>query len=286
MPLDIEPIQVQSKFPLEKKPSLDPGEKEIYNDVFSLQNAFKILFLVLDNTFTKIQDYINGIVEGIPEAPIDGQIYGRKDADWEPVVSGGGGGGSGMAAFTMPPTTGWTLVNFGTGTQTNLADRVIFAPQLRAYGANRCAAQRALPAGTDWTIIAAISGILTIKQFMGIGLGVFDNTNRFEEISHQSAAARIELIVQRFSALNTYVSTPAIWGVTYPQISWFRIQSTATTLSFSISLDGVTWWIVYSEARTAWLTATKVGLTLSPENVGTPNSPVVASLLSWTETTP
>lgn len=88
MPIDIKPVQVQSKFPLEKKPSLDPSEKEIYNDVFSLQNAFKILFLVLDNTFTKIQDYVNGAPT---EAPINGVTYGRKDAAWVAVTAGGGG---------------------------------------------------------------------------------------------------------------------------------------------------------------------------------------------------
>jgi hypothetical protein len=97
MPLEIEPIQVQSKFPLEKKPSLDPAEKEIYSDVFSLQNAFKILFLVLDRTFTQIADYVNTIATGIPEAPIDGQQYARKDAGWVVVTGGGGGGG-----YTMP----------------------------------------------------------------------------------------------------------------------------------------------------------------------------------------
>jgi hypothetical protein len=90
MPINIDPIQVQSNFPVEKKPSLDPEQKAIYNDVFSLQNAFRILFLVLDNTFTKIQDHINGLVEGIPEAPIDGQLYGRKDAAWEVAAAGAG----------------------------------------------------------------------------------------------------------------------------------------------------------------------------------------------------
>lgn len=87
MPLNIEPIQVQSKFPVEKKPSLDPAQKQIYTDVFSLQNAFRILFKVLDNTFEKIQDYINA---GIGEAPIDGQIYGRKNAAWEAIAATGG----------------------------------------------------------------------------------------------------------------------------------------------------------------------------------------------------
>jgi hypothetical protein len=59
MAIVIQPIKVQSKFPVENKPSLDPKQKEIYNDVFALQNAFKILFIVLDNTFKLIQDEVN-----------------------------------------------------------------------------------------------------------------------------------------------------------------------------------------------------------------------------------
>jgi hypothetical protein len=84
MAILIEPIQVQSQFPLEKKPSLDPAEKEIYSDVFSLQNSFKILFLVLDNTFQQIEDAVNTGLSGsgIPEAPMDGQTYGRKNGTW------------------------------------------------------------------------------------------------------------------------------------------------------------------------------------------------------------
>lgn len=91
MPLEIDPIEQQSNFPIEKKPSLDPSEVRTYADVFSLQNGFRILFRVLDNTFDAIADYVNAIPAGIPEAPEDGQTYGRKDADWVPVTGGGGG---------------------------------------------------------------------------------------------------------------------------------------------------------------------------------------------------
>lgn len=103
MPLTIDPIQEQSKFPVEKKPSLDPNEKAIYSDVFSLQNAFRILFLVLDNTFKKIQDYINTSGTGVPEAPVDGTVYGRKDAAWTAVS------GSSPASSTVVFTSNTAL---------------------------------------------------------------------------------------------------------------------------------------------------------------------------------
>lgn len=88
MAIIIKSITDQSKFPIEKKPSLDPQEKAIYSDVFSLQNAFRILFGVLDNTFKQIQDAVNtGLTgSGIPEAPMDGKLYGRKNGTWIEII--------------------------------------------------------------------------------------------------------------------------------------------------------------------------------------------------------
>jgi len=91
MPIVIPKIEDQSKFPIEKKPSLDPNQKEVYSDVFSLQNAFRILFHVLNNMFGAIQDYINTNL--LEDAPADGTTYGRKDHAWVPTGGGGGGGG-------------------------------------------------------------------------------------------------------------------------------------------------------------------------------------------------
>ena len=38
-------------------------------------------------------DSVGGGSGGLPEAPIDGKIYGRKDAKWEEVTGGGGSSG-------------------------------------------------------------------------------------------------------------------------------------------------------------------------------------------------
>ena len=87
MPLIVKPIQDTSKFPLEKKPSLDPNQRAIYTDVFSLQNCFRILFNVLDNFFLELMDYINNTSVG-DDAPSDGQTYGRRNKAWVVVSAG------------------------------------------------------------------------------------------------------------------------------------------------------------------------------------------------------
>ena len=38
-------------------------------------------------------DSVGGGSGGLPDAPLDGKLYGRKDAKWEEVISSGGGSG-------------------------------------------------------------------------------------------------------------------------------------------------------------------------------------------------
>lgn len=45
----------------------------------------------LQPAVTKIENYAGSLDSIIPEAPIDGKIYGRKDAGWTEVSGGGGG---------------------------------------------------------------------------------------------------------------------------------------------------------------------------------------------------
>lgn len=46
----------------------------------------------LQPAVTKIENYAGSLDSAVPEAPIDGKIYGRKDAGWTEVTGGGGGG--------------------------------------------------------------------------------------------------------------------------------------------------------------------------------------------------
>jgi hypothetical protein len=48
---------------------------------------------------------------GVEEAPIDGTLYGRKDADWVEVVVGSGGGGH-VIQDTGTPLTQRSKLNF------------------------------------------------------------------------------------------------------------------------------------------------------------------------------
>ena len=46
----------------------------------------------LQPAVTKIENYAGSLDSAVPEAPLDGKIYGRKDAGWTEVTGGGGGG--------------------------------------------------------------------------------------------------------------------------------------------------------------------------------------------------
>lgn len=45
----------------------------------------------LGPSVTKIENYAGALDSVVPEAPIDGKLYGRKDATWTEVTGGGGG---------------------------------------------------------------------------------------------------------------------------------------------------------------------------------------------------
>jgi len=68
------------KYPITLKPLTFPDYKETYNDIFNLQNSFRILIHQLDATFEK----------AVPEAPEDGKAYVRKDKTWVEESSGAG----------------------------------------------------------------------------------------------------------------------------------------------------------------------------------------------------
>ena len=71
---------VQQRYSLSKLPLTKPHvEPEVYSDLFALYNTVKKLLQDLDTAFAEVGG------GGIPDAPIDGTLYGRKDGAWEAV---------------------------------------------------------------------------------------------------------------------------------------------------------------------------------------------------------
>jgi hypothetical protein len=77
----------------DKLPSKDP-QKIIYGE--QLQDEFDAISKGiggLEGQIDQIQGEIDSLPQYVEEAPQNGTVYGRANAQWVPVVSGGGGTG-------------------------------------------------------------------------------------------------------------------------------------------------------------------------------------------------
>jgi hypothetical protein len=64
---------------------------------------------------------IQGPPGAVPEAPTDGQVYGRSNSAWTPITGGGVGAGTVMLFYQAAAPTGWTKLT----TQNDKALRVV-----------------------------------------------------------------------------------------------------------------------------------------------------------------
>jgi hypothetical protein len=85
-----------------RKDKLNPGDpdKIIYGS--DLQDDFEAIagnFEQQSDQIDQIQGEIDSLPQYVEEAPQNGTIYGRANAQWVPVTSGGGGGTGGHLVF-------------------------------------------------------------------------------------------------------------------------------------------------------------------------------------------
>ena len=111
-------------------------------------------------TLGQIADFVAGEVgEGVPEAPSDGKLYGRKDGAWSEVPGGGQGGYATMNAQTG---TAYTLVLADAGalvTMSNAAANTLTVPPNSAV---------AFPVGTRVDIGQDGAGQTTVAAGSGV----------------------------------------------------------------------------------------------------------------------
>jgi hypothetical protein len=153
----------------------------------------------------------------------------------------------------------------------------------------RCGQHRQLSdSGEDralcpYTITAAFSAILCGNKDSRISLCLRDSgTGKFVVWGVNYDSFNNEFKV----AMSTYNSpTSGNANVFFQRlmtlfpILWLRMEDNNTNRIYYISVDGVNWIQVYSEARTTWITANQIGWTLNPG--GSSGFPSAATLLSW-----
>jgi hypothetical protein len=200
-----------------------------------------------------------------------------------------GGGGTDVAQYMgiqmeAPPSTGWSWVNQGTASTSRVGNaELITAPSAGAVNACRLRT-RAVP-----TAPYVLSGLIspTAKKAGAVAWGLFvreSSSGKFMAVRMAYNANGL-LQVVKFTNPSTVSSAPVNEAVgTWPEGTlWYRIEDDGTNLKFSVSTDGRGWRLLYTEARTTFLTggADEAGFLVDPDN-----GDVVASLLAWSTQSP
>jgi hypothetical protein len=193
------------------------------------------------------------------------------------VISAVGGGGS---SLTPPPTTGWTWVNQGGATVNNNAVAATMTIPSSA-SLNWILQTRPTPA-TPFTLIAYIKSIQLLKNVNLFGLYFYSTSSgnllgiEFEGANSVTPYLRVERMNSVTSDNSTVFSTPLIGGLSGGL--WMKLTDDGTNLTFAISVDGVSFLSLYSEAFGAFITPNAIGFGGLNMNTG---QNIAGSVLSW-----
>jgi hypothetical protein len=116
-----------------------------------------------------------------------------------------------------------------------------------------------VPAGA-YSVTAKIKIGYRGTAYDRFGISVSDGT-KFYAIIFDTANNTNNIVVAKITNTTTWGSSPAAKTVAFRVLEVFlRIRDDSTNLYFDYSFDGLVWNNLYSEARTTYLTSTKIGL--------------------------
>lgn len=185
--------------------------------------------------------------------------------------------------LTNPPTlSNWTWVNQGSATASDTTAGLYLQCDLVNSDNWRMLVKTA--PSTPYTMTAAFTGILCGNKDSRISLIVRDSASgKFVVwgVNYDSFNNEFKLALSQYNSPtsgNANVFFQRLMTV-FP-ILFLRMTDDGTNRIYYISVDGVNWINVYSEARTTWMTANQIGWGMNPG--GSSGFPVATTLLSWT----
>lgn len=211
-----------------------------------------------------------------PGSPASGDLWFPSDSfytfrysgsAWIPWVNG--------VQATLPIDGDFSWVNQGSAS-VDASKGGIYLLGPASGSVNVRARVKSAPA-TPYTITAGFNTAAVFSQRIGIGF----RASGGGEISTIEVLNGDSLAVSNWNSATSF-NTAAITSVTaaIPQVVWFRIQDNGTNRIYSYSSDGQNFIVLYTVARTTFLTANQVLFFVNDTgNLYTPN----LTLLSWKE---
>jgi hypothetical protein len=162
--------------------------------------------------------------------------------------------------LSVPSISSFTWTNQGGSTAVNITNgpmELTFPPtsgdQLRYFYSS-------IPASEPWTTTLQMAFMQPGSNYHWIGLGLSDGT-KIISFNIYDIGGTPAIYVQRWNSTTSF--NAIVYNVqfqfTTPTI-FLRINDDATNFHYQLSINGVHWTTIYSESKTAFLTATTVGI--------------------------
>lgn len=197
-------------------------------------------------------------------------VYESNGSAWTKIRVGGQLASSALAD---PPTSGWTAVNMQTGwTWAADKDSMLFTAPSVGSGVNWGYQYRAYPT-PPFTLTACLEQMVSATPAAtseaNAGLVISDGTKiiAFGPFAISSASAPFGDTTSFATAIkyssatvynSAYFATPSkiLGGIP----KWFRFTDNGTNIILEYSMNGTDWFTAVNEARTAFLTPTRIGI--------------------------
>jgi hypothetical protein len=206
-----------------------------------------------------------------------GLEVGTRLRVWK-YTTAAGGGGSLFPATTVPLAADFTWVNQGTSSVADKAARMVMTVPNVAGTNLRCLMKTA--PGTPYTVTAAfaVAQIGTASESQVIGLALRNSGSGLIRAFYLvSDVGNNYFTINNWTNATTYSGGAFASNTSHPgAYLWLRITDDGTNRKFLISGNGRDWSEIYTDARTAFVTADQVGI-IGYNNVvaGTLKIPVV-----------
>ena len=178
-----------------------------------------------------------------PQITIDQQ--GRITSAVDVAISGGGGGSTGEASLTPPTLAAYTWLNQGTASAVDNGNGIsLLAP---SAGSTQVRALYKTIAAGDFDVKIRIKGITN-----GLGTPAFgmlcQNSGSGKLLLMAYEPSANNLYFQRWNSVTSFNSQISVRGV-YPAFNWFRVTRVGTTITYYLSVDGLDWTSIGTEAE-------------------------------------
>jgi hypothetical protein len=126
-----------------------------------------------------------------------------------------------------------------------------------------------VPASTPYTMVAKIALLGAGNVYAGMVLA--DSTGKLVSFVQHGSGNGTAISVDHWNSTTSWNNEPFSSVITTSPVFYLQIEDDGTNLHFSLSLDGADFYPLYSESRTAWLSAPAyIGLMAGSGTSGSP----------------